>query len=384
MSFSESDFVTAVVASWLGLDKRLPGQAFKGALSYSPSMLWDGRRDEIVARVIRKGRKVAVVYNPNAGQRYCAWGRSGACVATMLHQAWRALNVDKGNVLIKHSSRGLMNVTPAELVAELARANNYAGALALAPFAGVKKRDIPLPTLASDSSPSWQTESYKRKAEGVAHYLVPELAKARRKREREERIERERIKAEQRRINFRCEPFRRAYDEAQSRLHALRSGSWSVDTLLSGCDISPDMRQRIEAGEAVFKLTYPGGVPCSGGDASAMWPLPVDGKPGDWTPINDNPRACSQGWHLATKAGIADWIKSGKAQELWFAIGDEDMPYSVNPRKIAFSRARLVKLLAVGDLHALGKSTPDADSIARAEAEVEKAGGEYALASQGY
>lgn len=381
MSFSEEGFVAAAVASWLGLDKRLPASASHGMLSYDAGELHDSRRAEMVARVIRKGKRIAVIYNPNAGRRYGSWGRSGACVASMLLTAWQCLNTDKGHVFIQCSNLG---GDPAAIVARLARQNDYAGALALAPFAGVKKRDIPLPVTEDvGGRVSWRTENVKRQVESAADYLVPELAKARRKREREERIERERERAERRRIHLRCMSFRSAYDDALSRLYALGSGSWSVNTLLSECGISPDMRQRIEAGEAVFKLTYPGGVPCSGGDASATWPLPVDGQPGDWTPISPDPHACSRGWHLATKVGIADWIKSG-TQELWFAIGDEDMPYSVSNRKIAYSRARLVKLLAVGDLNALGKPVVDADAIARAEAEVEKARGEYLLASQGY
>lgn len=382
MSFSESDFVAAAVTSWLGLDKRLPESAARGMLSYSPDMLYDGRRGETVARVIRKGRKVAVVYNPNAGQRYGSWGRVGDCVATMLHQAWRALNVDKGNVLVKHSSHGLVNASPVELVAELARANDYAGALALAPFVGVRKRDIPLPTLPTDSSVPYWVESYKRKAEGAAHYLVPELAKARRKREREEREERKREELRHHREWMRLQPYRAALDAARNRLYNLQNSVWSLETLLdAGGSRSVDVQTAIRDNFTVFKVTLPGGVPCSGGDKADTWPLPRDGRPGDWTP-NREPRVCGKGWHLATARGVSQWIKPGARQEIWLAAGRGSM--SRQSDKVAFESARLVRLLAVGDLSAMGKPAPDAAAIEAAKNAVAQAESDLAFASQGY
>lgn len=382
MSFSENDFVAAAVASWLGLDKRLPDHAVKGVLNYTPDTLFDGRRRETVARVIRKGRKVAVVYDPRAGQRYGSWGRVSDCVATMLLRAWRALNVDKGDVLVAHSSRGLMNVTSSELVEELARANDYAGALALAPFAGVKKRDIPLPTIPTDSGAPWQTENYKRKAEGAAYYLVPELAKARRKKEREEREERKREELRCRREWARLQPYRAALDAARNRLYNLQNSVWSLETLLNaGGSRSIDVQTATRDNSPVFKVTLPGGVPCSGGDKADTWPLPQDGQPGAWTP-NREPRVCGKGWHLATARGVSQWIKPGVRQEIWLAEGQGNM--SRQSDKVAFESARLVRLLAVGDLDAMGRATPDAAAIEAAKATIAQAETDLAFASQGY
>lgn len=372
MSLSENGFVAAAVASWLGLDKQLPVSASHGMLSYDAAELHDSRRGEMVAKVIRKGKRIAVVYDPGAGQRYGSWGRSGDCVARMLVDAWRALNTDKHNVLIRSGRRELRH-DPAEMVKRLASSNDYAAALALAPFAGMKKRDVPVPTLASDNGSSYRAESIKREAESAAHYLIPELAKARRKKEREARIEAEKERARHRRLQERLAPYERAYYEAQEHLRRLQRGAFSVHTLLANCGVTGD------ASGLMFKVTNPYRFPCSGGNAGDQWPMP-----GEWT-REVRPIACHSGWHLCTASGITNWVKAGATQELWVAEGDDTMPAdSRHPDKVAYSRARLVRLIASGDLIALGKPKPDAAAIAAAEAAVEKARGEYELARQGY
>ena len=378
MSLSESGFVAAAVASWLGVNKQLPASASHGMLDYQPFSLWDKRRNEQVARVLRKGKRIAVIYNPNAGYRYGSWGRSGNCVASMLLTAWQSLNTDKGNVFIKCGDLG---GEPAEIVARLAHQNDYAGALALASFAGVKKRDIPVPTMASDSSPPWRAESVKRQAESAAEYLVPELAKVRRKREREEREARKREELRRHRERMRLQPYHAALDAARHRLYNLQNSIWSLDTLLSTAPQDADVRDAFNGNYAAFKVTLPGGVPCSGGDKADTWPLPKDGQPGDWTP-NREPRVCGRGWHLATAGGVSQWIKRGAVQELWLAEGQGSM--SRQSDKVAFESARLVRLLAVGDLDAMGKPASDEAAIEAAKAAIAQAESDLAFASQGY
>lgn len=379
MSFSEESFVAACVASWLGLDKRLPASASHGMLDYQPFSLWDKRRAEQVARVIRKGKALAVVYNPHAGQRYGSWGRSGDCVASMFLTAWQSLNTDKRNVLVKCRDLG---GEPAAIVARLARENDYAGALALAPFAGVKKRDIPLPVIEDvGGRATWYAEQVKRRAESAADYLVPELAKIRRKKEREAREENKRAEERRRREWIRLKPYNDALWEARNRLYNLQNSIWSLETLLGATLLDADIRDAVNNGGAVFKVTFPGGVPCSGGNKSDTWPLPKDGKPGDWTP-NRAPSVCGRGWHLATPCGVSQWIKPGTAQELWFAGGQGSM--SRQSDKVAFESARLVRLLAAGDLGAMGKPALDTVAIEAAKAAVAQAESELAFASQGY
>lgn len=381
MSFSESGFVAAAVASWLGIDKQLPASASHGMLTYDASELHDSRRAEQVARVFRKGKRIAVVFDPHAGQRYGSWGRTSDRVARMLREAWRALNTDKGNVLIS-AGRGELHHDPAELVKRLASGNDYAAALALAPFAGMAKRDVPVPTLASDSSPPWRAESVKRQAESAAEYLVPELAKVRRKREREEREARKREELRRHREWMRLRPYREALDEARGRLYYLQGSVWSLETLIdAGGSRSVDVQTAIRDNSPVFKVTLPGGVPCSGGDKADTWPLPKDGRPGNWTPERA-PRVCGQGWHLATAGGVSQWIKLGVVQELWLAEGQGSM--SRQGGKVAFESARLVRLLAVGDLAAMGKPAPDAAAIEAAKAAIARAETDLAFASQGY
>lgn len=380
MSLSEEGFVAAAVASWLGLDKRLPASASHGMLRYDESELRDSRRAEMVARVIRKGKRIAVIYNPNAGQRYGSWGRSSTCVASMLLTAWQSLNTAKGNVFIEHSD--LVGGDPAAIVARLARQNDYAGALALAPFAGVKKRDIPLPVIEDvGGRASWRVEGIRKQAESAADYLVPELARARRKREREEREARKREELRRHREWTRLQPYRAALDAARNRLYNLRNSVWSLETLLGATLLDADIRDAVNNWDAVFKVTLPGGVPCSGGVAGDTWPLPQDGQPGAWTP-NRDPRVCSRGWHLATAGGVSQWIKLGVAQELWLAEGWGEA--SGTGYKTAFQSARLVRLLAVGDLSAMGKPAPDAAAIEAAKAAVAQAESDLAFASQGY
>lgn len=371
-ALSESGFVAAAVASWLGLDKQLPPSASHGLLSYDATELHDHRRGEMVAKVLRKGKKIAVVYRPGAGQRYGSWGRSGEGVASMLREAWRALNANAGNVLVAvdyHAPGG----EPADIVAALAKANKYAEALALAPFAGVKVKDIPKPVLSGPGSAvSWRADQIKREAAHAAHYLVPELAKARRKKEREARIEAEKERHRQSRIRALIAPYERAYYDAQEHLRRLQRGTWNAPTLLANCGVTGD------ASGLMFKVTSPNRFPCSGGNAGDQWPVP-----GEWT-REENPRVCYRGWHLCTASGITNWIKAGTTQELWIAEGDTDKDMSAQGDKVAYSRARLVRLIANGDLTALGKPKPDAAAIAAAEAAVEKARGEYDLARQGY
>lgn len=371
MSFSESGFVAAAVASWLGLDKQLPPSASHGMLSYDATGLHDRRRGEMVAKVLRKGKKIAVVYRPGAGQRYGSWGRSGEGVASMLREAWRALNANAGNVLVAvdyHAPGG----EPADIVAALAKANKYAEALALAPFAGVKVKDIPKPVLSGPGSAvSWHADRIKREAAHAAHYLVPELAKARRKKEREARIEAERERQKRARIRARIAPYERAYYDAQEALDCLQRVAWNVETLLANCGLTTAPH------DLMFKITNPGRFPCSGGNAGDQWPAP-----GEWTREED-PQVCHSGWHLCTAGGLSQWIKSG-VQELWIAEGDKDKASSAQRDKVAYARARLVRSLAAGDLKALGMPKVDAVAIADAEAAVEKARGEYELARQGY
>lgn len=377
MPLSEEGFVAAAVASWLGINKPLPTSASRGMLDYQPFSLYDKRRGEQVARVIRKGKRLAVIYNPNAGQRYGSWGRSGECVASMLLTAWQSLNTDKGNVFIKCDD---LSGDPTAIVARLARHNNYAGALALAPFAGVKKRDIPLPEIEDvGGRASWHVESTRRRVAVAADYLVPELAKARRKREREEREERKREELRRTRERVRLQPYRAALDAARNRLFNLQNSAWSMDTLLDRAGAILD-RAAITNLPA-FKVTLPGGVPCSGGVLGDTWPLPQDGQPGAWTP-NRDPCVCSHGWHLATAEGVSQWIKPGVAQELWLAEGQGRM--SRQRDKVAFESARLVRLLASGDLQAMGKSAPDAAAIEAAKAAMAQAETDLAFASQGY
>ncbi|TXI02265.1 MAG: hypothetical protein E6Q76_15745 [Rhizobium sp.] len=381
MSLSESGFVAAAVASWLGIDKRLPVSASRGMLTYDATELHDSRRGEMVARVIRKGKRIAVVFDPNAGQRYGSWGRSGDCVARMLREAWRALNTDKGNVLIS-SGRGELHRDPAELVKRLAAGNDYAAALALAPFAGVKKRDIPLPTLPADSGTSRMTESIKRQSQEAAHYLVPELAKERRKREREEREARKREELRRHREWTRLRPYREALDAAHNRLYNLQNSVWSLETLLdANGSRSVDVQTAIRDNSPAFKVTLPGGVPCSGGVAGDTWPLPQDGQPGAWTP-NREPRVCGRGWHLATPRGVSRWIKAGAVQELWLAEGRGNTSHQRD--KVAFESARLVRLLAGGDLITMGKLAPDTVAIEAAREAIAIAESNLAFASQGY
>lgn len=370
MSLSESGFVAACVASWLCIDKRLPANASHGMLRYDESELHDSRRGEMVARVIRKGKALAVVYNPRAGQRYGAWGRSSDCVATMLAAAWGALNTNKRDVLIKG---GELRGHPAELVARLARENDYAGALALAPFANVKKRDIPLPALNDrENVPgSWRADGIRKQAESAADYLVPELAKARRKKEREARIEAEKERARNCRLQKRLFPYERAYYEAQDHLRQLQRGDFSVHMLLANCGVMGD------TSGLMFKVTNPGRFPCSGGNAGDQWPAP-----GEWT-REESPQVCYRGWHLCTADGLSQWIRPG-VQELWIAEGDADKGMSAQRDKVAYARARLVRLLATGDLKQLGNPKPDVAAIAAAEAAVEKAEGEYRMAREGY
>ena len=371
-SLSESGFVAAAVASWLGLDKQLPVSASHGMLSYDATGLHDSRRGERVAKVIRNGKRIAVVYDPRGGQRYGSWGRSGDCVANMLVDAWRALNTDKRSVLIR-SGRRELHRDPVEMVKRLSSANDYASALALAPFAGMKKRDVPVPTLASDSGSSYLAERVKREAASAAHYLVPELAKARRKKEREARIEAEKERARNRRLQERLAPYERAYYDAREALDRLQRGTWNAQTLLANCGLTTAPH------DLMFKITNPGRFPCSGGNAGDQWPVP-----GEWT-REENPRVCYRGWHLCTSSGITNWIKTGTTQELWIAEGDATMPADARQHdKVAYSRARLVRLIASGDLTSLGKPKPDAAAIAAAEAAVEKARGDLAFASQGY
>lgn len=371
-SLSESGFVAAAVASWLGLDKQLPTSASHGMLSYDAAELHDSRRAERVARVFRKGKRIAVVFDPHAGQRYGSWGRTSDRVAHMLREAWRALNTDKGNVLIS-AGRGELHHDPAELVKRLASGNDYAAALALAPFAGMAKRDVPVPTLASGSSPSYRAESVKREAANAAHYLVPELAKVRRKKEREARIEAEKERHRQSRIRALIAPYERAYYDAQEALNCLRRSAFSVHTLLANCGVTGDVS------DLMFKVTNPGRFPCSGGNAGDQWPVP-----GEWT-REESPAACYRGWHLCTASGITNWIKAGTTQELWIAEGDDTMPADSRHRdKVAYSRARLVRLIASGDLIALGKPKPDVAAIEAAKAAIARAETDLAFASQGY
>lgn len=380
MSLSEDGFVAACVASWLGLGKRLPTSASHGMLDYQPFSLWDKRRAEQVARVIRKGKALAVVYNPRAGQRYGSWGRSGDCVASMLLTAWQSLNTDKRNVLIKCSDLG---GEPAAIVARLARQNDYAGALALASFAGVKKRDIPLPVIEDvGGRASWRVEGIRKQAESAADYLVPELAKIRRKKEREAREEKKRVEEMRRREWIRLKPYDDALGGARNRLYNLQNSVWSLETLIdAGGARSVDVQTAIRDGAAAFKVTLPGGVPCSGGNTADTWPLPQNGQPGDWTP-DRAPRVCGQGWHLATPCGVSQWIKAGVVQELWLAEGWGNT--SRQRDKVAFESARLVRLLAVGDLHKMGKPAPDTVAIEAAREAIAIAESNLAFASQGY
>ena len=382
MSFSESDFVAACVASWLGLDKRLPASASHGVLTYDAGELHDSRRGEQVACVIRKGKALAVVYNPRAGQRYGSWGRSGDCVAAMLATAWGALNTDKRNVLIECSE---LRGEPVELVKRLASGNEYAAALALSPFAGVKKRDIPLPVIDDRQHVPGprRAEGIRKQAESAADYLVPELAKIRRKKERDIREGNKLLEARRRRERTRLQPFNDAINVARDRLYNLQNNVWSLETLLANAMQDVDVRDAVNGGRAAFKVTLPSGVPCSGGNTADTWPLPKDGQPGDWTP-DRAPRVCGQGWHLATAHGISQWIKPGMVQELWIAEGDTGKDRSVQRDKVAFESARLVRLLAVGDLHAMGKPALDTAAIEAAREAIAIAESNLAFASQGY
>lgn len=372
-NLSENAFVAAAVASWLGIEKKLPASASHGVLTYDPDCLRDGRRGEVVAKVFRKGKKIAVLYSSGAGQRYGSWGRVGACVGQMVRDAWRALNTDKGNVLIAGGRHADLSCEPADVVKRLSSEGKYAEALALAPFVGVTKRDVPLPKLPdAGGAPSYRAEAIRNQVADAPHYLVPELAKARRVKERAEKIEAEKERARQRRLRDRLLPFEQAFCGAQHRLDDLRRGRWSVETLLANCGLTQWV------GDIMFKVTSPNRLPCSGGAAGDQWP-----EPGTWTRVV-TPRVCSSGWHLCTAAGLVQWIKPGQVQELWIAEGDAAMPMSSQRDKTAYSRARLVRLLASGDLKALGVPKQDENAIAAAAAAVEKARGEYDMARQGY
>lgn len=385
MSLSESGFVAACVASWLGIDKRLPASASHGMLTYDASELHDSRRAEMVARVIRKGKALAVIYAPHAGKRYGGWVKSGECVARMLATAFGALNADKRNVLIKCGDfGGDLGGEPAAIVARLARQNDYAGALALAPFAGVKKRDIPLPVIDDRQHvpASWRAEGIRKQAESGADYLVPELAKIRRKKERDIREGNKLLEARRQRELVRLQPLRQALDAARNRLYNLQNRVWSLEALIdAGGALSVDVQTAIRDGAAAFKVTLPGGVPCSGGNTADTWPLPKDGQPGDWTP-DRAPRVCGQGWHLATPCGVLQWTKANAIQELWLAEGQGLT--SRQRDKVAFESARLVRLLAVGNLHDMGKPAPDTAAIEAAREAIAIAESDLAFASQGY
>lgn len=58
----------------------------------------------------------------------------------------------------------------------------------------------------------------------------------------------------------------------------------------------------------LYKIVGPNGECLNGG--SGDWPLPIDGKPGEWRTVDGPLEACRNGLHLATDAQVPHWYNA--------------------------------------------------------------------------
>ena len=55
-----------------------------------------------------------------------------------------------------------------------------------------------------------------------------------------------------------------------------------------------------------YKVLQADGSACHGG--RGKWPLPQDGKPGEWTPFIERVVPCKSGYHVCEKADLVHWL----------------------------------------------------------------------------
>lgn len=66
----------------------------------------------------------------------------------------------------------------------------------------------------------------------------------------------------------------------------------------------------MEALPTLYKIVGPAGEPLNGG--SGTWPLPVDGKPGEWWDIDGPLEACRHGLHLTDADHLSQWLPGNR------------------------------------------------------------------------
>jgi hypothetical protein len=94
----------------------------------------------------------------------------------------------------------------------------------------------------------------------------------------------------------------------------------------------------------LYKLTAPDGAPVHGG--VGVWPLPADGKPGDWRNVTGKIVTCERGLHLLRREDIREWVRGGV---LWEAEPAPRTQTVVDTNKVVVRKARLVRQVAVID-----------------------------------
>jgi len=92
----------------------------------------------------------------------------------------------------------------------------------------------------------------------------------------------------------------------------------------------------------LFKVLDENGHSCNGGDAT--WPLPEDGKPGEWMPAIQELTPCNSGYHLVRAGGLLDWL----GPRIWVAEGRGAHVHKDEHVEV-YESARLVQATAWND-----------------------------------
>lgn len=99
--------------------------------------------------------------------------------------------------------------------------------------------------------------------------------------------------------------------------------------------------------ERLYKVTWPGGLPCNGG--TGQWRLPMrhngeEWHPGQWRTVKGGLSMCNNGLHVVSADHLAEWVKDGA--QVWAVEVDRKRDVKYDSHKWCVQRARL--LLPVG------------------------------------
>ena len=357
-------------AAYIAGVKGIPSFAKHREVSYLGKTLLDGNRAVLTYVPPAKKKPGYIVHDTSHGRRYGSWGRASESIG---HSALRVIPADLGPTIACDGA-----VASPLTLAKLLLASGQVNAMLFIAKRHNFALSTILPTKVEKIAKDYYRDIFRQDDHAKAKELAFRMTPAGRKQTRLDNKERKEAEAVKRRKIERNAPFVRAFNEASKALDSLQRGTPDIANLWKAIGYEP------QPGDW-FKVTGKDGAACSGG--SGHWSRPTagpDGVEGAFMPRIDDVQVCRRGYHLVPAGYVGSWVRDRTCQELYLAAPAFGAKESKQHDKTAFSSARLTRKLAEGDLNALMRPVKDAEALARAQSNYDRAYGEACMAEQGY